>query len=96
MKLSCLFLPVFVLLAGCALHPADKTPKTRVGQLNSCMQEEVYRRHEAGALNSPDLNAERLAREILSLCRSRLNIDSSEFNAVQSLAIVTSTIRSLR
>lgn len=37
-----------LLAAGCASAPADKTPRTVSGQLNSCMLGEIYGRQEAG------------------------------------------------
>ena len=33
-----------LLAAGCASAPADKTPRTVSGQLNSCMLGEIYGR----------------------------------------------------
>ena len=39
-----------LLAAGCASAPADKTPRTVSGQLNSCMLGEIYGRQEAGKL----------------------------------------------
>jgi len=89
-------LSIAFLLAGCALPSPDKTPQTRTGQLNSCMLQEVYRLHDAGAMSAPDFDENRLAWNVLAICRSRLDIDSSEFNAVQSLEIISSTIRTLR
>ena len=87
---------ILLLLGACAGTNRDKTPQTRSGQLNTCMLREVYELKDSGRLSDPKLNEDRLARQILALCRSRLDITSSEFNAVQSLAIVTSTIRAVR
>ena len=39
-----------LLAAGCVSAPADKTPRTVSGQLNSCMLGEIYGRQEAGKL----------------------------------------------
>ena len=48
-----------LLAAGCASAPADKTPRTVSGQLNSCMLGEIYGRQEAGKLAADEWTAAR-------------------------------------
>ena len=79
-----------LLAAGCASVPADKTPRTVSGQLNSCMLGEIYGRQEAGKLAADEWTA---AREVFGICMRRLDLSG---DATQSLNIAASVIQSLR
>ena len=82
-----------LLAAGCASAPADKTPRTVSGQLNSCMLGEMYGRQEAGKLAADEWTA---AREVFGICMRRLDLSGDDVNATQSLNIAASVIQSLR
>ncbi len=82
-----------LLAAGCASTPADKTPRTVNGQLNSCMLGEIYSRQEAGKLAADEWTA---AREVFGVCMRRLDLSGDNINATQSLNIAASVIQSLR
>ena len=79
-----------LLAAGCASAPADKTPRTVSGQLNSCMLGEIYGRQEAGKLAADEWTA------VFGICMRRLDLSGDDVNATQSLNIAASVIQSLR
>lgn len=82
-----------LLAAGCASAPADKTPQTVSGRLNSCMLREIYDLRDAGKLPADEWTA---AQETLTKCKRRLGLGDENVNATQSLNIAVSVIRSLR
>lgn len=85
---------VFALLAaGCSSAPADKTPQTESGRLNSCMLNEIYNRQQDGTLAADEWTA---ALEVFNACLHRLNLDKDSVNSTQSLNIAASVIRSLK
>ena len=83
-------------LGACSWLPKDegKTPQTQIGQLNSCMLNQVYDMKEAGTLFKSDKWT--TSRAILNTCERRLNIPGSSINETQSMNIVGSVIDSLR
>ncbi len=82
-----------LLAAGCASAPADKTPPTTVGQLNSCMLREIYNRQETGKLTADEWTA---SQEVFRSCLRQLDLSERDVNPAQSLNIAASAIRALR
>ena len=83
-------------VSACSLLAKDegKTPQTQIGQLNSCMLNQVYDMKAAGTLFQSDKWT--TARSILNTCEKRLNIADSSINETQSMNIVGSVIDSLK
>lgn len=89
-------LSIILGITACAFLPKDegKTPQTSIGQLNSCMLDQVYDMKAAGTLFKSDKWT--TARAVLNTCEKRLNIPGSSINETQSMNIVGSVIDSLR
>ncbi len=83
-------------VAACSLLKKDegKTPQTQIGQLNSCMLNQVYDMKAAGTLFQSDKWT--TSRSILTACERKLKIAGSSINEKQSMNIVGSVIDSLR
>lgn len=97
MKQICLALVAIALLSGCInTQVENKTPYTKIGQLNSCMLDEGHRRKQSGELANPKLDVWSTARSMLRICRSKLDISSNQIIEPQSLNIAVSIINSLR
>lgn len=95
--MSKLYIAVSILfiLSACASQTENKTPQTKIGQLNSCMLNEAYASKENGKLaRTPDNRT--LAGQILNICTSKLGIANEEINRTQSLNIIVSVLKTLR
>jgi len=95
-RLYCALFAIF-LLNGCATsEEPTKTPHTRAGQLNSCMLDEAHVYRKNGQLADPSLDIWGLSRDILTICQRRLRINRSEINEIQSLNIISSTLKAMQ
>ncbi|MBR1649252.1 MAG: hypothetical protein IJ689_06630 [Alphaproteobacteria bacterium] len=81
-------------LCGCVGNTSDKTPQTQIGKLNSCMLDKAYDMNKDNSLFKADKWT--TARQILTGCEHKLNINSHDVNEKQSLNIIVSVIDSMR
>ena len=95
MKKILLLTAISLMLNACATaRDEGKTPRTQVGQLNSCMLNAIYDMKNEGTLFYN--NKWTVASTVLNSCKRKLHLTSRDINETQSMSIIISVIDSLK
>ncbi len=98
MKKICFTMFIASILCGCSslnlYQDKSKTPKTKIGEFNSCSLYEIDELRYNNKLS--ESNTWTIAQEIISSCLKQLDMDREEINNTQSLNMIVSAIKALK